>query len=135
MGRFRFDPTGARFVTYGGTGDIRLRDGQTGDLISPLHGHSPGWSAWRFSPDGNRLASIDSAGTIILWNSHTGREQFRLRGQLPPPPLRDLRSHGPTPGCLCRAQSNRRVGRDHPPGQQSRGGVHAVGQRLSRMGG
>jgi WD40 repeat protein len=33
-----------------------------------------------FSPDGLRLATAGDAGTITLWDAHSGQEVFKLRG-------------------------------------------------------
>lgn len=47
--------------------DIVLRDARTGDVVAVLAGHAkPTWNA-RFSPDGNRLASVSSDGTLRVW--------------------------------------------------------------------
>ncbi|MBM4129693.1 WD40 repeat domain-containing protein [bacterium] len=47
--------------------DVVLRDARTGDVIAVLAGHTkPCWNA-RFSPDGARLASVSSDGTLRVW--------------------------------------------------------------------
>lgn len=47
--------------------DVVLRDARTGDAIAVLAGHTkPCWNA-RFSPNGARLASVSSDGTLRVW--------------------------------------------------------------------
>jgi WD40 repeat protein len=58
--------------------EVWLRDGRTGDVVAALAGHAkPTWNA-RFSPDGDRLASVSSDGTLRVWDIATRAEGLRI---------------------------------------------------------
>ena len=48
--------------------EIVVLDTQTGDELFRFEGHLGGINTLIFSPDGNRLASASSDGTVIIWN-------------------------------------------------------------------
>jgi WD40 repeat protein len=45
-----------------------------------FRGHKGTVTGVRWSPDGRRLASASSDGTIKVWDAHTGQEAYTLRG-------------------------------------------------------
>jgi len=50
------------------SGEIRVWDAETGELIKTLTGHTGGVSSVTFSPDGKTLASGRTDGTILIWD-------------------------------------------------------------------
>jgi WD40 repeat protein len=64
---------------YGGNA-VELRDGNTGELLFTLSGHSSDILCLIFSPDGRRLATASDDRMIKLWDTSTGLEVFTLRG-------------------------------------------------------
>ncbi len=58
------------YDTSGGawSGEIRVWNTHTGELIKTLTGHTGGVSSMAFSPDGKTLASGRTDGTILLWD-------------------------------------------------------------------
>lgn len=58
--------------------NVTLRDARTGDAVAVCAGHAkPTWNA-RFSPDGARLTSVSSDGTLRVWDVATGAEGLRI---------------------------------------------------------
>ena len=53
------------------SGEIRVWDAHTGELLKTLIGHTGGVSSLTFSPDGKTLASGRTDGTILLWDFST----------------------------------------------------------------
>ena len=60
--------------------DIRLYDITSGEQSDALRGHEAMVMAMAANPNGNLLASADSNGTIILWNTITGQIDQKADG-------------------------------------------------------
>ncbi len=68
-----FSPDGRYFVTAGAFDrTARVWDANSMERVAEMVGHGDG--LWRgvFSPDGSRVATIDSAGEARLWDAKTG---------------------------------------------------------------
>jgi WD40 repeat protein len=65
-----FAPDGRSLIT-GCQSTLRVWDPSTGTLIREMKGESA-LNAAAFSPDGTKLASVDSLGNLVLWNPSTG---------------------------------------------------------------
>jgi WD40 repeat protein len=48
----------------------------------PNPGHSSAVTALQFSPDGQRIASVDLGGTVCVWDLETDRQLLAVKGQL-----------------------------------------------------
>jgi WD40 repeat protein len=75
-------PDGRKIAAVEGN-KIHIFDGQTGRELFTLIGHNAAIQAISFSPDGNRLLSIDqgSGSNIIVWNMSNGWEIGRLNSR------------------------------------------------------
>ncbi len=74
---------GAGLVASGGTqGVVLLWDRRTGRLLRPLLGHTSAITGLAFTPDGSRLASASTDGTIRLWHPD-GRTLWTYRDPRP----------------------------------------------------
>src|SRR5262249_47207588 len=62
--------------------EIQLWDVQTDKELVSLKGHTEWVSSVAFSPDGKRLATASSDGTVKLWDAQTGQELLSLKGTL-----------------------------------------------------
>ena len=62
------------------SGQIKLWNPSTGQLITTLEGHTS-WVPWlEFNPSGDTLVSAGADQTIRFWNIKSGNERFDLRG-------------------------------------------------------
>jgi WD40 repeat protein len=66
-----FSPDGRRFVS-GCQTNLRVWDAGTRQLVRVLQPCPSPVNGAMFSPDGQRLAVVDSEGTLALWNAETG---------------------------------------------------------------
>lgn len=63
-----YSPDSKIIVTEGGNSSIQLWNRESERLIRTLNGHPHLFTSFLFTPDGNRLASGCSDGTILLWD-------------------------------------------------------------------
>jgi WD40 repeat protein/serine/threonine protein kinase len=75
----RWVAAGIGFGDHRVPGEVKVWDAITGQAFLSLGGHSSGVNAVAFSPDGQRLASASTAGTVILWDVQTGRQILTFR--------------------------------------------------------
>src|SRR5262249_21235481 len=62
-------------------GMVRIWDARTGQVSLALRGHTDSASSVAFSPDGKRLASIDSSGMVRIWDARPLTEESQLERQ------------------------------------------------------
>jgi WD40 repeat protein len=62
------------------SGEVKVWDAATGQLIRSLHGHTDAVRSVAFSPDGERLASVSEDSTVKLWDVATGGLTLTLQG-------------------------------------------------------
>ncbi|MCA3431315.1 MAG: WD40 repeat domain-containing protein [Roseomonas sp.] len=75
-----FSPDGARLVSGGNGGTLRLWDAADGALLATLTGHEGTVFSVGFSPDGARLVSGGDDGTVRLWDAASGALLATLTG-------------------------------------------------------
>ena len=75
-----FSPDGARLVSGGRDGTLRLWDAASGALLATLTGHGGPVASVGFSPDGARLVSGGFDGTVRLWDAASGALLATLTG-------------------------------------------------------
>ena len=63
----------------GGPAAVRVWDVRTGKELMALDGHAQGVRDVAFSPDGTRLASVDWANAVKLWDVPSKKEQRTIR--------------------------------------------------------
>lgn len=66
-----FSPDGLILASAGNGRRINLLEVATGKIVGTLQGHTAAIADLDFSEDGSRLASYDSQGTLIVWDSNT----------------------------------------------------------------
>jgi WD40 repeat protein len=75
-----YSPDGGRIVLSIDNGTIQIRDALSGHTLQVLRGHSGAAERLAFSPDGKRLASLDSDHQLKLWDVTTGDECLTMVG-------------------------------------------------------
>ncbi len=84
--RIALNPVGNTLVSASNDGRLRVWDFPSGALIRTFVPPHYSISNLMFSDDGTRLASIDSRGRCLLWNSRTWQLQQRI-DELPTRPF------------------------------------------------
>ena len=79
INEIQYSSDGAILVVATGIG-IWLYDTTTYQEIGLLTTHTSAVECLAFSPDGNILASVDDAGTLLLWHRSTGAQKVLTRG-------------------------------------------------------
>ncbi len=59
---------------------IRVYSTKDGSLVREIKKHTDWVYSVEYSPDGVLLATADRGGGVFVWEAHTGREYFSLRG-------------------------------------------------------
>ena len=75
-----WSPDGARLLSAGKDGSLRLWDAASGEQLRTLAGHEGPVRSCAWSPDGTRLLSAGMDGTLRLWDATTGEQLRTLRG-------------------------------------------------------
>ncbi|MCB0061665.1 MAG: WD40 repeat domain-containing protein, partial [Caldilineaceae bacterium] len=101
-----FSPDGRLLASGSNSGNVRLWDVDTGELLTVLHQHQQLVWLLAFSPDNRILATGSSDQTICLWDSTSGQLQRTLQGQ--PTEISALAIH-PTGRWLASGGADRRV--------------------------
>lgn len=78
-----FSPDGSRILTAGVS--VQVWDARTGHEVSVIRGPAGGVQA-AFSPEGSRIVTVFSDGSIRVWDARTGRLLLRLHGTSMPDP-------------------------------------------------
>jgi WD40 repeat protein len=86
-----FSPDGKRLASGGGgwnvqgnkpfPGEVKVWDTRTGREVLPLKGHAGEVCGLCFSPDGRRLSSASSDGTVRVWDAVARRNSFISEAQ------------------------------------------------------
>ena len=75
----QYSSDGAILVVATGIG-IWIYDTTTYQEVALLTAHTSAVKCLAFSPDGNLLASVDDAGTLLLWHRSTGAQKVLTKG-------------------------------------------------------
>lgn len=70
--RMAFAPDGRTLMTWSPRGGLRLVDASSGALVRDLPGHRARVSALAFSPGGDRVATGDADGAVLVRSTATG---------------------------------------------------------------
>jgi WD40 repeat protein len=74
------DRDGRQVALGANTGEIQIRDVQTGKLTATLLGHPLAATSVAFTPDGSRLVSVAMDGVVKFWDHVAAVEVLSLRG-------------------------------------------------------
>ena len=74
-----WSPDGARLVSGGDDGTVRVWEAASGRLLHTLTGHTGGVRAVGWSPDGTRLVSGGADGRLVVWSLHTLKPELYLQ--------------------------------------------------------
>ncbi|KAL2321180.1 hypothetical protein Fmac_030149 [Flemingia macrophylla] len=78
-----FNKSGSMLAAAGDDEGIKLINTVDGSIARVLKGHRGSVTGLAFDPNGEYLASLDSTGTVILWELHSGRIVHNLKGIAP----------------------------------------------------
>lgn len=84
-GSVDWHPDGTVFVTEGPeeSGQVDIRDAETGESVRSFTGHDADINDVAFSPDGSLLATTDEDGLLRVWDTDTGERQQEVLGSGP----------------------------------------------------
>ncbi|KAK7304216.1 hypothetical protein RJT34_15339 [Clitoria ternatea] len=78
-----FNKSGSMLAAAGDDEGIKLINTVDGSIARVLKGHKGSVTGLAFDPNGEYLASLDSTGTVIFWELHSGRIVHNLKGIAP----------------------------------------------------
>ncbi|XP_061341884.1 protein ENHANCER OF LHP1 1 [Gastrolobium bilobum] len=78
-----FNKSGSMLAAAGDDEGIKLINTVDGSIARVLKGHKGSVTGLAFDPNGEYLASLDSTGTVIFWELHSGRILHNLKGIAP----------------------------------------------------
>lgn len=78
-----FNKSGSMLAAAGDDEGIKLINTVDGSIARVLKGHKGPVTGLAFDPNGEYLASLDSTGTVIIWELHSGRILHNLKGIAP----------------------------------------------------
>ncbi|MCH98761.1 WD repeat and HMG-box DNA-binding protein 1-like, partial [Trifolium medium] len=78
-----FNKKGSMLAAAGDDEGIKLINTVDGSIARVLKGHKGPVTGLAFDPNGEYLASLDSNGTVIIWELHSGKNLHNLKGIAP----------------------------------------------------
>nr|XP_012567793.1 WD repeat and HMG-box DNA-binding protein 1 [Cicer arietinum] len=78
-----FNKKGSMLAAAGDDEGIKLINTVDGSIARVLKGHRGPVTGLAFDPNGEYLASLDSTGTVIIWELHSGKNLHNLKGIAP----------------------------------------------------
>lgn len=78
-----FNKSGSMLAAAGDDEGIKLINTIDGSIARVLKGHKGSVTGLAFDPNGEYLASLDSTGTVISWELHSGKIFHNLKGIAP----------------------------------------------------
>ncbi|XP_054806896.1 protein ENHANCER OF LHP1 1 isoform X1 [Prosopis cineraria] len=78
-----FNKSGSLLAAAGDDEGIKLINTVDGSIARVVKGHKGTVTGLAFDPNGEYLASVDSSGTVIYWELHSGRIVHNLKGIAP----------------------------------------------------
>jgi Flp pilus assembly protein TadD len=76
----RWSPRARRLLTADRDGVARIRDGDTGEVLTTLRGHEMSLSFAGYCADGGRIVTASFDRTAKVWDAATGRELLSVGG-------------------------------------------------------
>ncbi|KAK7281795.1 hypothetical protein RIF29_10075 [Crotalaria pallida] len=78
-----FNKKGSMLAAAGDDESIKLINTVDGSIARVLKGHKGSVTGLSFDPNGEYFTSMDSTGTVIIWELHSGRIHHNLKGIAP----------------------------------------------------